>query len=348
MDKKETTIIDELIKDLNVDLSDKAVDILITLSDNKGYTKLELEDIIKKPEKKGSYVYELLGELSSENFGDLTDSYSIQSYHIKDPLSLAHKIHDQRDMVSKYIFKHMNEYWMKDLSNPNSSTIEIVLPIGLNELLDDANLYNKERFREVKLSKDAEELIKRKEELKERKIRILNRVLIADAYPNEIYKTKISLIHKSSRGRYESSRDRYFINLDIRVFKFIVEHLKDEIMLDRNELNLLEIKYKKNMKILGEYARKLDSPELQKLIKHGKYDITFFTNRYGRRISNLWKFMTSNYVRELNDKYGNNEILMIVYGLPSNEFDWMKYLYIFGEKKLILEEEINRSEKESD
>jgi hypothetical protein len=251
-------------------------------------------------------------------------------------------------MVSKYIFKHMNEYWMKDLSNPNSSTIEIVLPIGLNELLDDANLYNKERFREVKLSKDAEELIKRKEELKERKIRILNRVLIADAYPNEIYKTKISLIHKSSRGRYESSRDRYFINLDIRVFKFIVEHLKDEIMLDRNELNLLEIKYKKNMKILGEYARKLDSPELQKLIKHGKYDITFFTNRYGRRISNLWKFMTSNYVRELNDKYGNNEILMIVYGLPSNEFDWMKYLYIFGEKKLILEEEINRSEKESD
>ena len=135
------------------------------------------------------------------------------------------------------------------------------------------------------------------------RIRILNRVLIADAYPNEIYRTKISLIHKLSRGKYESSRDRYFINLDIRAFRFIVEHLKDEIILDRNELNLSEIKYKKNMKILGEYARKLDSPELQKLIKHGKYDITFFKNRYGRRISNLWKFMTSNYVRELKDKY---------------------------------------------
>ena len=42
--------------------------------------------------------------------------------------------------------------------------------------------------------------------------------------------------------------------------------------------------------------------------------------------------MTSNYVRELNDKYGNNEILMIVYGLPSNEFDWMN-IYIYSEKK---------------
>jgi hypothetical protein len=43
MDKKETTIIDELIKDLNVDLSDKAVDILITLSDNKGYGNSNLK-----------------------------------------------------------------------------------------------------------------------------------------------------------------------------------------------------------------------------------------------------------------------------------------------------------------
>jgi len=44
----------------------------------------------------------------------------------------------------------------------------------------------------------------------------------------------------------------------------------------------------------------------------------------------------------------NIKILIEVYGLPSNEFDWIKYLYIFGENEPILEEEINRSEKESD
>jgi len=60
-----------------------------------------------------------------------------------------------------------------------------------------------------------------------------------------------------SRGKYESSRDRYFINLDIRAFRFIVEHLKDEIILDRNELNLSEIKYKKKYENIRRICKKI-------------------------------------------------------------------------------------------
>lgn len=340
MDKQEPITISELAKDLKVDLTDRDVDILITLSDNKGHTRQDLEDTVIDSKKIGSYASERLNILSYENFGDLTDSISIQSYHIKDPLSLAHKIKDQRDSISKYIFKNMNNMWLEKLFDTNPDAIELFLPMGLNELLSDMNFYNKERFRGVELSERAKKLIERKEELKEVNIRILNRVLIADAYPNEIYKTRISLIHQLSRRGYNNSEDRYFINLDLRAFNFIVGHLKDEIIWDRNELGFLEAKYKKYMKSFGVYAKEFDSPELQKLIKHGKYDITFFKSRYERRISNLWKFMTSNYVRNIKDKYSNKDILLPLYGFPSNEFDLIKYLN-FREDGLILEEEIN-------
>jgi hypothetical protein len=83
-------------------------------------------------------------------------------------------------------------------------------------------------------------------------------------------------------------------------------------------------------------------------MKHGKYDMTLYTSRYQRRISNLGEFMTSNYVRDIKDKYSNQDILLQIYGFPSNEFDLIKYWEISRENEPILEEEINGSEKDSE
>ena len=102
------------------------------------------------------------------------------------------------------------------------------------------------------------------------------------------------------------------------------------------------------MKICGVHTKYFDNPELQKLMKHGKYDMTFYTNRYERRISNLWKFMTSNYVRDIKDKYSIMDILLQMYGLTDNEFDRIKYWNISIENEPILEEEINGLEKDSE
>lgn len=335
MDKEGRSIIKELFEHLRMDLKDEQVDILITLSDNKGYSSPELESIIKKrPDK---YIKKLLQELSSETFGDFVDSCTIQDFHLKDPLSLVHKLEDQKDAVSKYLFKNIDMFWKKSFSDPNQGANTVLLAAGLNELLRDVNLYNKERFRGVELSEHAEDLIKRKEELQGGHIRILNRILIADAYPNEIYKTKISLIHKSGR-KPRSLGYPYLINLDLRAFEIIVEHLIRDIKLDRIELELLKTKYATYMRNFSEFEKLYSDLGCKKLIKNGKYDISFYENRYEKRIGLLWKFMTSNYVKELTKKYDSEKIKIHIYGLPSNEFDLIKFLSILREGQSAAEE----------
>ena len=85
-----------------IDLTDKHIDILRILSDNKGHASVELAKGIKSWEP---YTNTLLGKLASPKFGDFDDSISINYYHLKDPLSLLHKIQDQRDPISKYLVK---------------------------------------------------------------------------------------------------------------------------------------------------------------------------------------------------------------------------------------------------
>lgn len=325
MEDERKSIISKLIDNLNMNLEDEAIDILIALSDNKGYTKLDLESVIKKnPEKPGSYIYALLKKLSSNNFGDLADSFSIQSYHIKDPLILTHKILNQNDPISKYIFKNMDEFWMDDLTSSNQIKIKLFLPLGLSKFLNDADFYNEERFRRVELSEEARELIKIKAELNGGKIRFLNRILLADAYPNEIYKTKISLIHGSRRG--SDSANKYFINLDRRVFKFIVEKLEEDITYDRKELDYLTAKLEGNLKIFKGYEKYLNINDLERFIKDSTRDIPFYKKRYEMRINRLWKFMTSKYVQKIAERYGGAEILSSVNGLNDNEFNLIDFI----------------------
>lgn len=278
MDTKVGIRIDRRIKPLKVDLKGEQVDILIVLSDNEGYSKTELAKItdIRK-----SYVVKLLNELSSYEFGDLSDSLSIQYFHLKDPLSLAHKIEDQRDQISKYIYKNMYKAVIETFTNSNKYIISLFLAVGLNHILFDENFYNGERFSGVKLSEDARKLIALKKDLKGGSIRILNRILIEDTYPDEICQTRIPLIHELSRSVPGKSRHPYFINSDLRTFILIVEHLKNNIILDRNIIEVMKTRLKIELKPFRGIEKFCEEdPSILEQIKIGKMDLNYYTSRY--------------------------------------------------------------------
>jgi len=326
MGKEKKTLFDELIYGVVVDLTEEEIDIIIALSDHKGHRKLDLEKSVKGSKKSGTYMYKVLDNLSSERFGDFTDSLTIQRYHVKDPMGLAHKILDERDAVSRYISQNMNKTWMKLIADTDPNNVELFLHFGVDEILSDVNLYNEERFRRIELSDYAKEIIKKRKELNEAEIRHLNRILIAEAYPNEIYKTKISLIHKSREG--------YLIKVDIRVFNFIIEHLKQRILYDKSEIEYLNAKVNNASRIFGSlYNKREDLFEINKIVKDGKYFLIFYKNRHDERMKSLWKFMTSNYVKKLKEIYGPEEIsgLMITSGVFNfEEIDLIKFMDFLG------------------
>jgi hypothetical protein len=337
MDSAKQIDVIKLIKPLKMDLVEKNVKILMALSDNKGYGEYQLAKMIGSSK---SYVNGLLKELSSDNFGCMIDSYSIQSFHIKDSLSLLHKLQDQRDYLSKYIFKNMPNEFKENLANSDLRMIRFLLALILDSFLIDVNLYNKERFFGVKLSEDAKKLLTIKEHLKMGSIRILNRILIEDAYPDEICKTRIPLIYLGGRRSPNGSKHPYFINLDLRTFLLIVEDLESKIVLDRSQLEKLLSRLNSDMREYSGFEDFfLERSELEKGIKEGNYDIHYYRDRYEKNINILMQFMTSNYVGELMKKFGYKDILKKA--LLIKEFDYAKFFEISLENGYISADEMD-------
>jgi hypothetical protein len=96
-------------------------------------------------------------------------------------------------------------------------------------------LNNEDRFANVVLSEQAKKLISQKENFKKGYVRFLNRIIIADAYPDEICKTRISLIHELPRIEVNKSRHPYFINPDLRTFRIIIKSLVNRLILDKKK-----------------------------------------------------------------------------------------------------------------
>lgn len=213
-------------------LTDKHIEILRILSDNKGHASFELAKGIKSWEP---YTNTLLGELASPKFGNFDDSISINYYHLKDPLSLLHKIQDQRDPISKYLVKNDLELGNFNLHKQDLFSIMLTLSVSLNFALFDENFYNEDRFANVVLSEQAKKLISQKENFKKGYVRFLNRIIIADAYPDEICKTRISLIHEMPRIEANKSKHPYFINPDLRTFHIIIKSLVNRLILDKKK-----------------------------------------------------------------------------------------------------------------
>lgn len=330
----------KLIKPAVVGLKRNQVDIIIALSDRKGYGASKLAEMTG-----GQYEHtlSLLDELSSDRFGNLEDSISIRYFHLKDPLRLVHKIQDQRDPVSKYIFKNIPETVFKNVPESSIFNISLLLSVGLNNMLFDSNFFNRERFSNVELSSDAKNLISMG--LKKGGIRILNRILMEDTYPDEICKTRIPLTYKPPRSQAGESRNPYDLCSNLRVFKFIVEHLKSQIILDRCKLEEMNARLEIGLKALGGFKELIrEDRSIRKEIRTSNHDMEVYQDRYDKNIAALRKFMTSNYVKNLEKEFGFIE--RELKELNDNEFDLMEFYGISYPKELVSELDILEMQNE--
>ncbi|MCL5236881.1 MAG: LPS assembly lipoprotein LptE [Nitrospirae bacterium] len=110
---------------------------------------------------------------------------------IKDPGSLALKLQEPKDSLSRYIREQLSPaaYRLVDKYNPSEKALEPLknaLIKELNTLLQGPSLFNEERFASVMLSENTRELIRQNPKGTDR-VR-LNRQLLEEAYPDELAK----------------------------------------------------------------------------------------------------------------------------------------------------------------
>jgi hypothetical protein len=294
---------------------------LLALSDNEGHS---LSELASKLEKKKPNVIKSLKELSSHEHGDLLDVTNIQPYHLKDYASLAQKIEDQKDEVSKYIYE--NVYVANNWPTPCSINGSGPIPISfaLSVCLCDENLYNEQRFSHIKLSEDAKQLIALREGLAGTEILILNRILIADAYPDEISKGLISLVQRMPCLISERPDVLYLINLDLRTFKYITDNLSYKIRLNRCQIELWTIKLEPLTRQLGDLYEQSYWSDIENLKVDGKYSINDYRTRYEKYKKFLQEFMASNYVVKLVEEYGFDRMIGLV--TANKEIDLIEFM----------------------
>ena len=309
-------------------LTDKHIDILRILSDNKGHASVELAKGIKSWEP---YTNTLLGELASPKFGNFDDSISINYYHLKDPLSLLHKIQDQRDPISKYLVKNDLELGNFNLHKQDLFSIMLTLSVSLNFALFDENFYNEDRFANVVLSEQAKKLISQKEIIIQKEnckkgyVHFLNRIIIADAYPDEICKTRISLIHELPRIEVNKSKHPYFINPDLRTFRIIIKSLVNRLILDKKKLEEMYTRLRiESEPYSGWYKYFIEDPSILKLIKTSQKDINYYKNRHEENMKILKCFITSDYIKVLEKKYDRSIINLDLPDISKYEFELLK------------------------
>jgi hypothetical protein len=255
-------------------------------------------------------------------------------------LSLFHKIQDQRDPISRYLFKHSPLLQDGNLARDDLEVLSFYLALSLDGTLIDPDLYNQEIFSNIKLSEYAQRLLSKKEDLKMGSIRILNRILIEDAYPAEISNSRYSLIHGSLRFGPNESRKPYFLNPDLCTFYFIMADLKLKLELERSKVQVLEARLMAEIRGFSGFEDFfVDRLEIEKSIRDGHYDMTYFRKRYVEKINILMKFITSNYVGELIKRYGYKVILKEV--IHIYEFNFIKFIEIHGENGHFNDKEIN-------
>jgi fucose permease len=107
----------------------------------------------------------------------------------KDISSLATKLHDKADPLSAYLASNLSEttlqtlvHYKQGLSSDSSARVAIMQ--DLNSLILKTNIYSPERFAGITLQEAAKGLLA--QEPKSRNEARLNRLLLADAYPNEL------------------------------------------------------------------------------------------------------------------------------------------------------------------
>jgi CRISPR-associated protein (TIGR03986 family) len=137
------------------------------------------------------------------------DSYLLKRGDIRDIKGLIIKLRERRDSLSEYFFSKFSNATQRLFNQFNvnggvDNELKKRLIVGLNDLLRKESLYEEERFKTVSLSNQTKNLIHRT--LHGKELLRLNRMLLEDAYSNEIVSNQSSL---SLAGRVRISHGRF-------------------------------------------------------------------------------------------------------------------------------------------
>src|ERR1017187_10561978 len=114
---------------------------------------------------------------------------TIAGSDFKDVSSLATKLQDKADPLSDYLASNLSEATVQTLAHykqglSSDSSARVAIMQDLNSLILKTNIYRPERFAGITLQEAAKGLLA--QEPKSRNEARLNRLLLADAYPNEL------------------------------------------------------------------------------------------------------------------------------------------------------------------
>ena len=123
---------------------------------------------------------------------------------IKDPGSLVVKLQDTRAPVSEFIASQLSEdmQWIllgyDGASKPTPQQQKVLLA-DLNRLLKTGPLYDAQRFADIQLSEETQELVSQNPQSGEALVR-LNRLLLSDVYPYELAALSEEQTAEDSKG----------------------------------------------------------------------------------------------------------------------------------------------------
>ncbi|MCJ7445723.1 MAG: hypothetical protein MUO26_14580 [Methanotrichaceae archaeon] len=211
------------------------IDLLMILSDNRGWPEW---DLAKRLNKKESNLSVVLKRLKKERCATTYGYLRIRPYDIIDLESLENKLRLAKDPVSSYVKEYCIPGVRDLLDKPefhfdfkSKTMVEVpALALSLTYLIDDPSLYDEKRFIDVALSNLTTKLIGQKPQ--GNKLRLLNRLLLEEAYPNEIAKIRKPIVCEGVRpttnpkSTQPSKREfPLYINNDFRIFELIANSL---------------------------------------------------------------------------------------------------------------------------
>jgi len=139
--------------------------------------------------------YESKAQVNIQRMEQKSISSLFNTGDLKDPERFTVKLRNASDPLSKYIREQFSPGTQQMLdayndSHPPSNSLKNALIDELNNLLKGESLYKKEYFAQVDLTKETKKLLAKNPEGK--KVIRLNRLLLEDAFPGEIAKSKKS------------------------------------------------------------------------------------------------------------------------------------------------------------
>lgn len=298
------------------ELTDLELDILKILADNKGHALWELVKLLGK-EKSNLII--LLNRLEEEI--ELTNLSKIGNYDIIDKTYFEHIFRDPKDPLSQYIREQFRP-GSKGFLDPDIDDFRFSTYFVLEKVLDDPNLFDEKRFAHIAVNEKIQELIRKKPEGQD--LRCLNRLLLEEAYPEGIVKSRTSIIYKGISRKTTNPDSRqprhheipYFITVNPLVLKFLILNIelayKRSIpRLCKNDRNKLEkLREQVEWKLISES----DYQELKDKLEYEMYGNASWDEAI-RDYVLLDKLLSSQYALEFIKRYSFKQIVYRIHDL---------------------------------